>query len=325
MSRRTKEAYVSALKYVHSNLIPLVGRGIIIDFEKAMRAALYEVTPDSMYTKILGCWFHLCQALRRKMASLKELFELIRSDTIAKNLFRRFQCLALLPASKIEQCFIDLSQEALKDSAHFGDFIDYFYEEWIRRVKPHNFSVFLQDTRTTAAAEAFNGKSNKTFKTHGNFFHFCETLQKEEVSKAEQLEGDVEGLIQRNTQKKYYKDRSEVIKQYSQLVRDNQISPQLFLKTMANPRNKILFSDSQIPVLNAEVEITINSDLYEGAVSNDIDDSSEVIHQVQTPQTEHFSHNRKNPESETFIDNEDQDTTFSHTSNVPGNLIFLPL
>lgn len=276
MSRRTKEAYVSALKYVHDNLIPLVGKGIIIDFEKAMRAALYEVTPDSMHKNILGCWFHMCQAVRRKIASLKELYELIRTEPVAKNIFRRFQCLALLPANEIAAAFITLSQEALKSSVLFSEFIDYFHEEWIKRVKPHNFSVFLRDTRTTAAAEAFNGKSNKIFKTHGNFFHFVETLQKEEVAKAEQLEGDVEGLIQRSNQKKYYKDRSQLIKDYSYRLRDGQISTHLFLKTIANPKNNILFSDAQISVLSAEVDITTSSVLYEGTNLNDTDDPAQI-------------------------------------------------
>lgn len=69
-------------------------------------------------------------------------------------------------ADEIESSFLRQSSEALHFSTEFSEFVDYFHEEWIKRVKPINFSVFLCDTRTTA--EAFNGKSNKTFKTHGN-------------------------------------------------------------------------------------------------------------------------------------------------------------
>lgn len=64
MNRRTTEAYVNALKFVHENLIELVGKGIIIDFESAMRAALKVVVPN---LPILGCLFHHIQALQRKM------------------------------------------------------------------------------------------------------------------------------------------------------------------------------------------------------------------------------------------------------------------
>lgn len=112
------------------------GKGFIIDFEKAMRSALLKVIPG---INVLGCWFHFCQSLRRKMASLQKLHELIRRDCKAKDLFRRFKCLAMLPASLIESVFTELSREALKPSPHFSDSIDYSYVEWIRRVKPQHF------------------------------------------------------------------------------------------------------------------------------------------------------------------------------------------
>lgn len=71
MSHKTTKAYVSVLKYIHDNLIPLTGAGIIIDFEKAERLALSQLNLDIV---IYGCWFHFCQALRRKMATMGELF-----------------------------------------------------------------------------------------------------------------------------------------------------------------------------------------------------------------------------------------------------------
>lgn len=129
-------------------------------------------------------------------------------------------------ADEIESSFLRQSSEALHFSTEFSEFVDYFHEEWIKRVKPINFSVFLCDTRTTA--EAFNGKSNKTFKTHGNFFHFCEVLQKEEVAKTEQLENDIEGTIQKSNQRKFYKKRSEFIKEYSIRLKEEKIDTQLF-------------------------------------------------------------------------------------------------
>lgn len=259
---------------MHENLFPITGRGIIIDFEKAMRAALNQLKSG---IKIHGCWFHFCQSLRRKVASIKPLFELIRKDNTAKEIFRRFQCLALLPANRVESVFLKISREALKYPC-FADFVDYFNDEWIKRVKPQHFSVFLMDTRTTGAAEAFNGKSNRMFKTHGNFFHFCEVLQKEEVTKATLLENEIEGTIQKSCQKKFYKKRSELIKEYSMRLRDGQIDTTLFLKTMANPKNLLVFSDSQISVLDAEVEFSTNTELFEGP--NDIVDMDEEIYRL---------------------------------------------
>lgn len=75
MSRKTTEAYFNLLKYVHEELIEMNGSGIIIDFEKAERQALHQLQTG---IRIFGCWFHFCQALRRKITSMEELFELLR-------------------------------------------------------------------------------------------------------------------------------------------------------------------------------------------------------------------------------------------------------
>lgn len=83
----------------------------------------------------------------------------------------------------------------MKESILFANFFDYFDREWIKIVKPHHFSVFMRGTKTTGSAEAFDGQANQRFKTHGNFYHFCETLQKEEMAIAEQLDNYIQGSI----------------------------------------------------------------------------------------------------------------------------------
>lgn len=258
MTRRTTEAYVSALKYVHTYLIPLFGKGFIIDFEKAMRSALRRVVPN---VKVIGCWFHFCQAVRRKAASMKNLFELIRTDSEVNLFFRRFQCLALLPGEHIEETFMKLSRDALKISEHFGNFIDYFHEEWIVRVTPRHFSVFDEVTRTTCAAESNNCNSNRIFKTHGNFYSFCEILQKEELSIIQEIETDFDGRALRRREKKFYKERSRLIVDYSEQLKKNEIGPYTFLKIMANIKNNVLYSDSSISVEDVEVELSSNIEL----------------------------------------------------------------
>lgn len=77
MSKRTTQAYIAALTYIHQNLISLNGSGFIIDFEAAMRTAILRVVPAA---NVIGCWFHFCQCLRRKMASLPNLFDALRND-----------------------------------------------------------------------------------------------------------------------------------------------------------------------------------------------------------------------------------------------------
>lgn len=143
MSNRTAAAYKSVFKYINEQLLQLNASAIITDFEMAMRSALKSIVPD---TKLLGCWFHYTQALRRKVASIPLLFKLIQKDQRARELYRLFQCLALLPAHEIEPAFIQIAHTALQSFPEFAKFVDYFDKQWIKKETPESFSVFLQVT-----------------------------------------------------------------------------------------------------------------------------------------------------------------------------------
>lgn len=253
MSQKTTKAYMNVLQYVHDNLLPIDGSGIIIDFEKAERLAISKLNTG---INILGCWFHFCQALRRKMASIAELFALVRKEEKAKDIFSQFQCLPLLPYAIIESTFKDLAKKALRVSTLFSIFIDYFNREWIKIVKPIHFSVFMRGTKSTGSAESFNRQMNQRFKTHGNFYHFCETLQKEEVVIAQQLENYIGGSMQHQKQPKYLKKRNAAIKKYSIMLQNDEISPMTFLATMANRKHHILYADDDISLNDLELNST---------------------------------------------------------------------
>lgn len=258
MSRKTTKAYFNALKYVHENLIPIAGAGIIVDFERAERLAISKLNTGIL---IYGCWFHFCQAIRRKLASMGVLFEFVRNNEHAKTIFLQFQCLALLPADVIEDTFKVLAKKALKLSTLFAQFVDYFDKEWIKVVKPKHFSVFMRSTRTTGSAESYNHQINTRFRTHGNFYHFCEAMQKEEVVIAEQLQNYVDGTVQRAKQSKYLQKRHKIIRKYSQMLRNNEITPILFLTTMANRKNHIVYGDEDISLNDHEVELAETNEL----------------------------------------------------------------
>lgn len=84
MTKKTQKAYEHALKYVHENIFPLQCGAIITDFECAMRNAIRHVVPG---VKLLGCWFHYAQAIRRKVASIEELFLIVRTKEDARNIY----------------------------------------------------------------------------------------------------------------------------------------------------------------------------------------------------------------------------------------------
>lgn len=141
MSNRTTRAYESVFQYIHQNVLPLDARAAIMDFERPMRNGFSAVVPC---VKLLGCWFHHCQALRRKVASQCELLELIKSDKDARIFYRKFQCLALLPASKIKMAFDQLAFSALDKFPQFEKFLRYYDNQWLQREEPESYSVFLE-------------------------------------------------------------------------------------------------------------------------------------------------------------------------------------
>lgn len=136
MSKRTTESYYEVFKYIHEKILFLKGT-IVTDFDRKGLKLVTDVT-------LLGCWFHYCQALRKKVASDFELFSLIRGNEEARIFFRKFQCLALLPADKIESASIQLAYKAMQQFPQFKRFVAYYDRQWIKREKPTSFSVFLQ-------------------------------------------------------------------------------------------------------------------------------------------------------------------------------------
>lgn len=141
MSNRTTEAYRSVFSYINENLLSLNGSTIITDFERPLRNSLKQVVSD---VTILGCWFHHCQAIRRMVASIPSLFHLILHDKDARMLYRKIQCLALLPPDKIKPAFDQIAYESLKKYPQFERFIRYYDFQWITRETPDSYSVFLQ-------------------------------------------------------------------------------------------------------------------------------------------------------------------------------------
>lgn len=237
MTRKTQKAYEHALRYVHENVFPLQCEAMITDYEIAMRKAVREVIPG---IKQLGCWFHYAQAIRRKIASLSELFELVRTNDKIRNIYYKIICLALLPHDKIEKAFNELALEGLQLTKSFMPFVKYFQNQWLKRVGAKNFSVFLEETRTTCSAEGYNGKLGKKFRTHPNFFVFIESLQWEELAKSNALEQHINGARQTQPKKEYRERAAQIRNESLKFLIPNKIDAKLFLNRIANTKNRML-------------------------------------------------------------------------------------
>lgn len=294
MSKRTIPAYENAFQYINRNLIPLRGQAIIIDFEKAMRRGLLLVLrANGSMMAILGCWFHFCQALRRKLLKLPDLAHKIRTNDKYKDIFRRIQCLPLIRCEDIEPTFKDLGKEALKlDKKLFAPFLNYFHNEWIKTVTPKHFCVFKCTKRTTGDAESYNAKLNSIFRAHPGFYTFVETMQKIEVVSTTQLSNYMDGTQQKKHTKNFYANRSILIEKLST---EHANEPHRLLKLLANSKNKTLYDAHEIKILDEDVTITSNDEMYgldsaaihiaDNSISESDDevDNPEQVQEVEVP------------------------------------------
>lgn len=206
-----------------------------------MKNALREIHPNA---EITSCWFHFCQAVRKHMTQDPNLFELIRNDNRAALLYRKFQCLPLLPEKEIETTFKKLKKlaEAYNNKA-FAKFLSYYKKQWILKEGPESISVYKKETRTTCAVEANNGVLGKKWKSHASFFVFVEALQREEFSKSTQLLQDIR-FIDTTKPRKERNDRLNRIKKATKEFSKGIITSIQFLEKISNLNNKIMKEES---------------------------------------------------------------------------------
>lgn len=132
MSNKSQVAYTHVFKYIDKHIFSLRCASFTTDYETAMKNSLSTCFPNS---KLVSCWFHYVQAIRRKVSKLQLLFKLIRTDSNVTKIYYMFQALALLEKNMIISAFESLKIEALKMNAQaFTPFIEYFERQWIKKV-----------------------------------------------------------------------------------------------------------------------------------------------------------------------------------------------
>lgn len=132
MSDKKASTYVEVFQFLERNCMRLNPSSFMTDFETAMRNALRRVYGAGI--RIRGCWFHYTQAVRRRCASIADMFRSLNADKEANNLYNRFLVLPLVPENKIVEAYHLLKSEADQFGTLFDDFLDYFDRQWIVRV-----------------------------------------------------------------------------------------------------------------------------------------------------------------------------------------------
>lgn len=133
MSRKTEACYTHLFENIKKNIFNLDANSFMTDYELAMRSAIRKIFPNA---SVFACWFHLCQAVKRKANAIPGFVQSLRSDKGAMEIYGKYLCLPLLPAPQITQAFGTLKAESeIYDAALFRPFNKYYEKQWINKVR----------------------------------------------------------------------------------------------------------------------------------------------------------------------------------------------
>lgn len=151
MNKKSKKCYSHFFNYINNNLLNLNGAAFITDYEKGLRKAIKTEFPDS---KLYGCWFHFCQAVRRRITTKhKQVARFIRQNKEASLEYHKLLTLPLLPATHILDSFQIIKRD-IEDFDHhfeFAAFLEYYESQWLQKVNIIKYKYFLLKNKNSAS------------------------------------------------------------------------------------------------------------------------------------------------------------------------------
>ena len=127
LSNKNRTTYVNMLMALKALIPSATPRKILVDFESAAIASFQETFPDA---EISGCYFHLCQAVIRKVqeVGLKSDYE---ADDVIRGFIRCLPALSHVPADDVITAFETLVDE-MPSNEKVNDVVTYFEHTYIR-------------------------------------------------------------------------------------------------------------------------------------------------------------------------------------------------
>lgn len=141
MTKKTTSCYTAVFNFIEKEIFPLYPAEFMTDFEAGLRKALVNVYPNA---RIRGCWFHYCDALRKKSRALG-MYRLIRQCSNAKMIMKMLKSLPLLPSHNFQEGYDQIKSlsHELELLGNFKQFFLYFESYWIAQVLKNIILSFL--------------------------------------------------------------------------------------------------------------------------------------------------------------------------------------
>ncbi|XP_043481354.1 uncharacterized protein LOC122510642 [Leptopilina heterotoma] len=103
------------------------------------------------------------QALYRKVRYLKLEKFLCKNDE-GYSILKHIMALPLLPANEIEETYFEIIEStSLRLRRKIQKFLNYFQKQWIRKVTPQVFSVYVLERRTNNVLESYHRQLKQMF------------------------------------------------------------------------------------------------------------------------------------------------------------------
>lgn len=140
MNKKTEESYAHIFEYIERNIFQLEPNSFTTDYEKAMRNGLKSVYKNAV---LISCWFHYCQALRRKCSQITDFFNHVSNSETADRIFHKFLALPHLPRDKIREGFamLKLALQCMEPKEPYDKFLKYYETQWLKKVNVQNPSI----------------------------------------------------------------------------------------------------------------------------------------------------------------------------------------
>lgn len=184
-------AVFQAIKDIIENINPIQIKTIMVDYEKALWNSARKVF--GRHVKVRGCWFHINQAVYRRVQKLElEVSYLTQTQTF--KIIRQILTLPLIDSNNIPILFRDLEAlhvETLNGNRALRELFAYFKKNWIEgdKFQPKDWSCFGKAVRTNNYIESWNCH---IYKKGGDnpltIYKLCELLGKDAVSAMSNLQ-----------------------------------------------------------------------------------------------------------------------------------------
>lgn len=204
LEKKTSSTYTRILKQLQIMIPTASPTCIILDFESAARSSFQQHFPNA---SILGCYFHLCQSVQRKVQELGLKNEYETNGDLRMQI-RSLPALAMVPPEDVANSF-DLLAESMPENEKIVELLSYFEHTYIqgrRRVgRGRNFgpAIFPIETwnhyqtavdgisRTTNAAEGWHYGIQSLFQcSHPTMWKFLNGISKDIlIQKTSYLQG----------------------------------------------------------------------------------------------------------------------------------------